>query len=56
MFELECLRRRMEDERSQSLQRLARSQQEQQEQQEEVVEVEEITFAENTEKYINVVI
>ena len=50
MFELECLRRRMEDERSQSLQRLARSQQEQQEQQEEVVEVEEITFAENTEK------
>ena len=44
MFELECLRRRMEDKRSESLQRVARSQ-------EEVVAVEEITFAENPEKY-----
>ena len=46
MFELECLRRRMEDKKSESLQRLARSQEE-----EEVVAVEEITFAETPEKY-----
>ena len=46
MFELECLRRRMEDKKSESLQRLARSQEE-----EEVVAVEEITFAENPGKY-----
>ena len=44
MFELECLRRRMEDKKSETLQRLAQSQ-------DEVVDVEEITFAENHKKY-----
>ena len=44
MFELECLRRRMEDKKSETLQRLAQSQ-------EEVLDVEEITFAENPGKY-----
>ena len=45
MFELECLRRRMEDKKSETLQRLAQSQ-------DEVVDVEEITFAENHKKYV----
>ena len=44
MFELECLRRRMEDKKSETLQRLAQKQ-------DEVVDVEEITFAENPEKF-----